>query len=93
MDTDTLTREIRRIRSQIARPLDDDWEDRYMRTKGTGHVTGRNSATVVIRAPEHVTKNTAQAATREYSVVNVLPRNTEGREKETLIALASKTPY
>jgi len=93
MNSDILQRAARRIRSQIARPMDDDWERRYMQTGATGKITGNNLATLIVTAPDAVDRSTVEAAVRDTRVEHVKPRPSSGQQTETVVSLVSDAPF
>lgn len=92
MDSDTLKREARRIRSQMARPLDDGWEQRYLRTSATGHTTGDTSAVMVVQAPDAPTRSEVRAALRETTLSGLFERPRKGHGREAVVHITTNPP-
>jgi len=84
----SIESDARRLRSELARPLDDDWFHRYLRITTRTSETTYGNHVIALLTPFDADRNTLAAALRETTLLNVSRRPGRGDRDELLVHVA-----
>jgi hypothetical protein len=80
--------DARRLRSELARPFDDDWFHRYLRITTRTSETTHGNHVIALLTPFDADRKTLAAALRETRLVGVSRRPAHGERNELLVHVA-----
>ena len=85
----SLLREKRRLRSQLARPYDEKWEERYLSIAVYHATTKSGNGVLLIESPYEHEESAIRAGLDKLTAERIFVRDGERRKTETIVHVTS----